>query len=457
MIHDVIIIGAGYTGLSAAYTLSKQNIKSIVIEARSRVGGRTLDYILADNKRLELGGQYISSSQKRINKLANEMGMELFESWGKGSNFFCFDKKVGKYTTTPAQCLVDAFQQPQEMQHEIEATIARLQSYLAEVPEAAPWLAPQALAWDSITFESWLEQTLKTQIAKDFFKFMINQGFSTEPEQISLLQALWFFKTSHGLPVWALGGAQAYRIVGGTQLLAEQIANYLGNTIIYEEPVVSIDQNNDIVTVRTTKNVYSAQAVIVCVPPQLISTIWYQPALPSDLFRAFASLQTGNSMKAQAVYEYPFWREQGWSGNGIMYDGPQTFTFDNSLVDGKPGVLLGFLSAQRATEWNRKSSDERKKAVLHAWATVFGERALNPIDYIEMDWAHEPFTRGGHGCHFSTGVWAELGSALGASHMPRFKKIIWAASDLAKDWNGYLEGALYAGEQAAQEIITVVS
>lgn len=162
-------------------------------------------------------------------------------------------------------------------------------------------------------------------------------------------------------------------------------------------------------------------------------------------------------MKAQAVYEYPFWREQGWSGNGIMYDGPQTFTFDNSLVDGKPGVLLGFLSAQRATEWNRKSSDERKKAVLHAWATVFGERALNPIDYIEMDWAHEPFTRGGHGCHFSTGVWAELGSALGASHMPRFKKIIWAASDLAKDWNGYLEGALYAGEQAAQEIITVVS
>jgi monoamine oxidase len=157
-------------------------------------------------------------------------------------------------------------------------------------------------------------------------------------------------------------------------------------------------------------------------------------------------------MKVQAVYDRPFWRDRGWSGTGIHWDGPQTFTFDNTPADNRPGVLLGFLSARRATDWNRRPAAKRKTAVLEAWASVFGSEALTPLEYIEMDWAAQPFTRGGHGCHFPPGAWCELGPALGGDYMPRFDRIWWAASDLAKDWNGYLEGAIHAGEQAAAEV-----
>jgi monoamine oxidase len=203
--------------------------------------------------------------------------------------------------------------------------------------------------------------------------------------------------------------------------------------------------------VETGERDYFAQTAIVCLPPQLVPGLIFSPALPPDLYRAFAAMQTGNTMKVQAVYDRPFWRDNGLSGNGISWDGPQTFTYDNTLGDG-PGVLLGFLTARRATECLRLPLAERKQAVLQAWADVFGPEALEPIDYIEHDWTADQFTRGGYGCHFPPGAWCELGSAFGGESMPRFQNVWWAASDLAKDWNGYLEGALFAGEQAAEEV-----
>jgi monoamine oxidase len=262
---------------------------------------------------------------------------------------------------------------------------------------------------------------------------------------------LWFFKTSHGLPPWAIGGGQANRVDGGTGLVALKMAEKVQDKIRYKEPVLKIVQQDDFVFVYTDKGMYKARAVVVCTPSQLISSMQYEPGLPSDLHRCFSALQTGNAIKVQAVYEKPFWRDKKFSGNGISYNGIPGFTYDNSGKNGSPGVLLGFITASHATEWNRLSQKERKEAVLHTWASVFGDKILSPLDYIEHDWLQNPYIRGGHGCHFPPGVWKELGPALGKEKMPHFGKIIFASSDIAKDWNGYLEGALYAGEQAALE------
>src|SRR5262249_54870232 len=152
--------------------------------------------------------------------------------------------------------------------------------------------------------------------------------------QISLLQMLWFLQTSHGLPAWALGGAQANRVDGGTQLVASGLADRLGEAVRLGQIVQGIEQTAVGVRVQTADREYQARAVIVCLPPQLVSFLSYEPSLPSDLQRAFSAQQTGNSMKVQAVYERPFWREQGWSGTGILWDGPQTFTYDNTPADG---------------------------------------------------------------------------------------------------------------------------
>ncbi len=365
-------------------------------------------------------------------------------------------EQVARYESTPSKCLVEQLGEPAAVGAEIEGTLEELARLYPEVPAATPWRCPHAEDWDAVTFQSWIDGRIRSQSGKDYFRFLTNQAYSTEPGQISLLQMLWFLKTSHGLPAWALGGVQANRVEGGTQLVAKRLAERLGDAVHLGQIVQGIEQSAEGVCVRTASSEFRARAVIVCLPPQLVAGLCYNPPLPADLQRAFAAQQTGNTMKVQAVYDRSFWRDGGWSGTGILWDGPQTFSYDNTPSEGRPGVLLGFLTARRATDWNRRPLIERRTAVLEAWAAVFGPEALSPIDYLEMDWAAETFTRGGYGCHFPPGSWCELGPALGGERMPSFDRIWWAASDLAKDWNGYLEGALFAGEQAALEVASIL-
>ncbi len=450
---DVVVIGAGYAGLSAAYSLFKKGLDVIVLEAQGRVGGRTLECTIANGERLELGGQYISSLQTRVNNLVKELGLQTFGAWSSGDSFLSLGGKVARYDTTPIDCLVKKFGFS-GVDGEIKTALLALENMFQAVSTTTPWLSPGAKELDSMTFATWIANNLKDQVSRDFFRFITNQGFSTEPSEVSVLQMLYFFKASHGLPAWASGGSQASRVLGGTQLVLEKLVEKLGvSKVNLNQQVLEIKQDNNGVQVYTQNNKYIAKAVIVSVPVQLVNKMQYDPILPVDMFRAFGAMQTGNAMKVQAIYDRPFWRDQNLSGNGIMFEGPQTFTYDNTLLSGEPGILLGFLTADRATVWNRKSLSERRNSILKAWANVFGPKALSPIDYIEYDWAGQEFIRGGHGCHFTPGVWCELGSALGSEFMPRFGKIIWASSDLAKDWNGYLEGAIYAGEQAALEIV----
>lgn len=449
---DVVIIGAGYTGLAAAYRLSQRKFNVALLEASQRCGGRAMESIVSENFRLELGAQYISDDQKLMTKLASELGLELFPAWSAGDNFFAANGEIKRFQTSPAACLTEMFGYPKEVEEEIEALLRQLSELSSGISTAEPWQAKMAQEWDSITFHSWLERYLKSAVAKQFFRAMTNQGFSTEPEQISLLQMLWFLKSSHGIPKWTIGGSQPRRIVGGTQQVAERLASRLSGKISLYERVVKIQQAKDKVFVHTDRDTFFARFAIVCVPPQLIHAIQYLPPLPPDLFRAFGAMQSGNAMKVQAIYKRPFWRPHGWSGNGIDFDAPQSFTYDNSSKEGSPGVLLGFLTARHATEWNQRSKEERRLAVLQSWAKIFGREALEPLEYEEMDWMSDPFIRGGHGTHFPPGFWCELGPALGGTQMPHYKRLFWAASDLAKDWSGYLEGALLAGEQVAYEV-----
>ncbi|WP_422927868.1 flavin monoamine oxidase family protein [Singulisphaera sp. PoT] len=448
---DVLVAGAGYAGLSAARALKAAGRSVVLLESRDRVGGRTLERQVA-GWRLELGGQYIAPIQERATKLVPELGLEFFTAWGEGDGFVAKDGKVARYQSTPARCLVESLGHPAEVAEEIEGTLNELGRLNELVPAATPWICPDAEAWDAVTFDTWINERNRTDASREFFRYLTNQAYSTEPGQISLLQMLWFLKTSHGLPPWAIGGLQANRVVGGTQLVAERMAEQLGDALHLGQIVRRVEQDDNGVLVKTVGAEYRAKAVVLCLPPQLLPGLNYEPRLPSDLYRAFSAFQTGNTTKVQAAYDRPFWRDKGLSGNGMIWDGPQTFSYDNSAKDGYPGVLLGFITARRATDWNRLSPADRRSSVLETWAKILGPEALDPIDYIEMDWTSEEFTRGGYGCHLTPGFWCELGQALGGESMPRFGRVWWAASDLAKDWNGYLEGGLFAGEQAAGEV-----
>jgi len=161
--EDVIIIGAGYAGLNAAYRLSKKGFKILLLEGRNRVGGRTLDKVLGTSHpmRLELGGQYIASIQKRMMSLVKELGLELYQAYSSGDNFLSLNGKTARYQSNPASCLVKELKQPKKVQTEIEKVLKKLSKMLMKISPITPWKSSQAKEFDSLTFQSWLENELK--------------------------------------------------------------------------------------------------------------------------------------------------------------------------------------------------------------------------------------------------------------------------------------------------------
>jgi monoamine oxidase len=157
----------------------------------------------------------------------------------------------------------------------------------------------------------------------------------------------------------------------------------------------------------------------------------------------------GTVAKCMAIYEEPFWRSEGLSGQAMSDTGPVKLTFDNSPPDGSPGVLLGFLEGRHARELGRVPEDERRTAVIDCFARLFGPRAARPGGYIERLWAEEEFSRGCYGCHMPTGAWTNYGPALRRPIGP----LHWAGAEYATVWNGYMDGAVRAGETTAREVL----
>ncbi len=154
-------------------------------------------------------------------------------------------------------------------------------------------------------------------------------------------------------------------------------------------------------------------------------------------------------IKCEALYDTPFWRDAGLTGQVVSDASPVKITFDNTPHDGSPGIMLGFIEAQEARIWNRKSEGERRDAVLRNFATYFGDRALNPTRYIEMSWQDEVWTRGCYAANLVTGALLDYGPAI---RQP-VGRIHWAGTETSSLWAGYIDGAVRSGERAAAEVL----
>jgi monoamine oxidase len=129
--------------------------------------------------------------------------------------------------------------------------------------------------------------------------------------------------------------------------------------------------------------------------------------------------------------------------------GPVKLTFDSSPPSGRPGVLVAFVAGTHARRLSSHTAEERRRAVLDSLCQYFGEGARDPVDYVELDWSAEEWTRGCYGAHFPTGVWTQYGPALREPVGP----LHWAGTETASEWNGYMEGAVQSGQRAAAEVL----
>jgi monoamine oxidase len=192
--------------------------------------------------------------------------------------------------------------------------------------------------------------------------------------------------------------------------------------------------------------------VIVSTPPLLAGRIEYDPLLPPWRTQLTQRTPMGSVIKCNAVYDEPFWRADGLSGQATGDGEGARVVFDNSPPDGSPGVLLGFLEGDEARRLGRVSPEVRRRAVLDSFVRYFGPKAAHPLDFVELDWQAEPWSGGCYGTLFGPNVWTRYGPALREPVGP----VHWAGTETASVWSGYMDGAVSSGRRAAAEVLTAL-
>ena len=440
---DVMVVGAGLAGLTAASELVAAGHSVVVVEARGRVGGRTLNHPLGHGKVVEVGGQWVGPGQDRVLARIKRLGLKTFKTYTKGEQVLDYRGALSHFTG-----LIPPLPQPDA--GDFGQLLSKVIALQATVPVDRPWTAQDARSLDGQTLETWMLANSNTEGARFLMTLATRAVFAAEPRDLSLLHAMFYLHSGNGILnlTSTAGGAQDSRIVGGSQLISERMAARLGDRVVLRAPVRAIEQARGRVTVTSDAGAFRARRVIVAIAPTLAGRIDYSPALPALRDQLTQRLPQGSAIKFEAVYPTPFWRRLGLNGYSNSDAGAVGFTYDNSPPDGSPGVLLGFVTGSAARRLGRLSGPARRAAVLASFRRLFGARAGRPELLIEHNWSDEIWTRGCYAGYLPPGVWSDYGRALRAP----VARVHWAGTETSEVFCGYMDGAVRSGERAAAEV-----
>lgn len=440
---DVLVLGAGYAGLTAATVLAEAGVDVLLVEARDRVGGRCHTERFSDGSWIDMGGQWVGPTQRKLRALAARHGVATFPTHDAGEAVDLWRGMSHRYTgplpTSDPEALGDAV-----------AAILDLDLAALEVPLDAPWLAPDADVRDGETFQSWINREVESEGGRAQLALACQAIWSAEPHDLSLLHVQFYLRAAGGMMtlLGVEGGAQDSRFVGGAMSTAEAMAVALGDRVVLGSPVRTVIHGQTGVTVHTDNGSHTAKHVIICLPPTLAGRLVYDPPLPGFRDQLTQRLPMGTVIKCHAVYDAPFWRAAGLSGRSTADTGAVRVAFDNSPPDGPQGVLMGFVEGEEGRRLGRLAPEVRRKEVLACFASFVGRQALEPTSFHERSWADEEFSRGCYAGLFGPGTWTSYGEAVRTPIGP----IHWAGTESATVWTGYMDGAVQSGERAAFEV-----
>jgi putrescine oxidase len=445
---DVVVVGAGIAGLTAATVLAGAGMDVIVLEARDRVGGRVWNVEIGGQAN-ELGGQWIAPYQSAAHAMLEDLDIDLFDSYREGEHVYIdADGRAVRFA---------GHQEPlgAAAERSYAQAVERLDKLAAELDPEAPWEHPQAAEWDGVPFEAWLRAEVDETLARDLLRSFLGGGFMTKPASaFSLLSGLATIAGAGSVDnLFEPDLCLRSRVVGGSQLIPIRLAERLGDRVRLGAPVRSCAWSNrpggGQLRVDAEGITVTAGRAVFAVPPNLTSRVAWDPPLPPWRMRLEQDISQGSVLKVLIVYDRPFWRVDGLSGQGFAPYQLVREVYDNTPPSGEPGVLCTFISGEFCERVERLDRPERRAAILRGLSAFVGPWALRPVDYIEVNWSAEEWTRGAYAATFAVGGLSRFGPDLRRPIGP----LHWAASDLAGVGHMHMEGAIRSGTAAANDTL----
>lgn len=434
---DAVVIGGGLSGLSAARRLKDRGAAVVVLEARSRVGGRVHSERLEDGTVIDLGAQFFADSQARVSALVNEAGLTRVARNTDGHDVFRGSAEarpmLSQHGRLPLSFpgKMDGLVMYWRHGRHIEAFRRGDDLLSLDATPASQYLRGMAFTDEACEFMSgFIEGEMCAPIDAFSAYELLEQSASVGGREGEAGSARWF-------------------LAEGMGSLAEHLADRLGTSIVLNAPVTRVEQAHDGVAVVAATGTYRASNLIVAVPPQFYASIGILPMLEENSRTTISGYRCGAVVKTVLVFERPWWRDDGLSGSMLLPDAICNAALDGS-TQGNVGVLVLFSTARSGHLLGQTIDEAQRIRQVMACLRSLAEREIpQPIAARSIDWSADPWSRGGYASRRGLGGWAaapQLFAPVGRIHF--------AGTETASTWRSFMEGALQSAERAADAVLS---
>ena len=432
---DVVIIGAGLAGLAAARRLKDRGVSVLVLEARSRVGGRAWSETTEPGLTIDLGAQLFSDVQTNISALVDEIGLTRVAINEGGQAL---------YVGAPGGHHVEHAKDQVPL-----SILGQLDYFNAQrvFGNAFKDFEARAKELDHVSAEDFLRQMAFGNAAFKVMAAPLEEGFCRPLSEIAAFEMLKQIQPN--LVDGVLMESEQWFLEEGTMTLAQYLAAQIGDGLLLRTPVTGFSQDERGVAVKTPGGVIRAGRPIVAVPPQLYKDIGLAELLPMHKQSVIDSWVRGDAIKTVLIFERPWWRDEQMSGASVTHGHLFNGTLDCSPKNKSRGVLLLFSTSQSGRRLSRMIDEEARIAAAIAHVEDLAGGQVPPLlAGRSINWSEDRWAQGGYASRRGFGGWLtapDMFAPVGNIHF--------AGTETATEWRSFMEGALCSAERAAGEVL----